>query len=109
MTIILGYGTDDLRQCHWSEQTYVLVTTHDHSMDQQLTEYALQQKTAYVGLIGSQRKALFTRERLKNKNFSEETIARLHCPVGLSIHAETPAEIALAVLAQITQYRRQMM
>ena len=56
-------------------------------------------------MIGSQRKVMTFRQRLQNKGFSDEQLARLHAPIGLPIGAETPAEIALAIAAELTAVR----
>lgn len=86
--------------------TFVMVTTHDHALDQQLVEKALKKDFGWLGLIGSRRKAELTRERLSSKGFSAERIARVRSPVGLAIGAETPEEIAVSILAELVAVRR---
>ncbi len=86
--------------------TFVMVTTHDHGLDQRLVEQLLPRAPRWLGLIGSRRKAAMTRERLEAKGFVPEQIAALRCPVGLAIGAETPAEIAAAIVAELVAVRR---
>ena len=87
------------------ESTYVVVVTREHSTDQAILEQLLLKNLAYVGMIGSQRKVMTFRQRLQNKGFSDEQLARLHAPIGLPIGAETPSEIALAIAAELTAVR----
>jgi xanthine/CO dehydrogenase XdhC/CoxF family maturation factor len=86
--------------------TSVVIATHDHQTDQRLAERVLSRPARYVGLVGSQRKAAMTRERCRNKGMTDDVIARLRCPAGLDIGAETPEEIALSIVAQMVHVRR---
>lgn len=90
----------------FSEAAFVMVTTHDHALDQRLVEKALTKPFRWLGLIGSRRKAHLTRERLRAKGFTEDDIAKLRSPVGIAIGAETPEEIAVSILSEIVARRR---
>jgi xanthine dehydrogenase accessory factor len=92
----------------WSEGTFVMVTTHDHALDQQLVEKALKKPFRWLGLIGSRRKAHLTQERLRAKGFGEDQIAKVRSPVGIAIGAETPEEIAVSILGEMIARRREM-
>jgi xanthine dehydrogenase accessory factor len=61
---------------------------------------------AYVGMVGSRRRFASIREFLASEGVPEERLHAVHAPAGLDIHAETPAEIALSILAQIVELRR---
>ncbi len=101
---------DSLRALPWSSDAFVIVATHDHAVDQRLAEAVLrrhaEQPLRYVAVVGSARKALLTRERCRNKGLPEDVIAVLRCPAGVDIHAETPEEIAVAIVAEMIQIRR---
>jgi xanthine dehydrogenase accessory factor len=99
---------DDLEdpKIPFSDRTFVMVTTHDHALDQRLVERALKKPNRWLGLIGSRRKAELTKKRLDQKGFSEREIASVRCPVGLAIAAETPAEIAVSILGELIAVRR---
>lgn len=86
--------------------TFVMVTTHDHALDQKLVERALKQPHCWLGLIGSRRKAELTRQRLAHKGFGEAEIAKVRSPVGVAIGAETPEEIAVSILGELIAERR---
>jgi len=86
--------------------TYVMIATHDHGLDQRLAERALGRPHRWVGVIGSRRKAELTRKRLVAKGFTEEQVAALRAPVGLAIGAETAEEIAVSILGELIAVRR---
>lgn len=82
-----------------------LVMTHDHALDQRVVEWALKRGFAYVGGVGSRAKAERTRQRLEAKGFPEADRARLRMPIGVDIGARTPAEIAVAIAAEMIAWR----
>ena len=85
---------------------YIMITTHDHALDQRLLERCLKESFQWIGVIGSRRKAELTRERLAHKNFDPELIKRVRIPVGLAIAAETPEEIAVSIMSELIGVRR---
>jgi xanthine dehydrogenase accessory factor len=88
------------------ERTYALIVTRDHAQDQALLEQLIGRDLAYLGLIGSRRKIAMFKQRLLAKGVcDEERFARLHAPVGLDIGAETPEEIAIAIVAELVRVR----
>lgn len=79
-----------------------LVTlSHDPKIDDPAIEAALRADVAYLGCLGSTRTHAKRVERLAQRGFTQAQIARIHAPVGLDIGAVTPAEIAVAVLAEM--------
>jgi xanthine dehydrogenase accessory factor len=84
-------------------QDYIIITTHDHALDERLIALLAPQKLPYLGLIGSQHKWLKFKKRLMAIGIDESDLDRVHCPVGLKISAQTPAEIAVSILAQMIQ------
>jgi xanthine dehydrogenase accessory factor len=84
----------------------VLVMTHDHATDQQAIEWALKRGFAFVGGVGSRAKAQRTRARLEAKGFAEADLARVKMPLGVSIGARLPDEIAVAIAAEMVTWRR---
>jgi xanthine dehydrogenase accessory factor len=83
----------------------VLVMTHSHALDQRIVEAALSRSDLrLVGLIGSQTKRARFLSRLEHRGFGPEARARLTCPIGLpGVGGKRPAEIAVAVAAQLLQ------
>ena len=86
-------------------ETYVVVLTRDHALDQQLVEALIGRDLAYLGMIGSRRKVEMFRQRLEAKGVAAATFARLRAPIGLAIGAETPEEIAVAIVGELIQVR----
>jgi xanthine dehydrogenase accessory factor len=89
----------------WGPNAFVVVTTHDHQLDQHIIESVLKYEFKYLALVGSLRKALMTQKRLEAKGFSKELSNRVFCPAGININAQSPEEIALSIAAQIIQVK----
>jgi xanthine dehydrogenase accessory factor len=88
-------------------RTAVVTLTHDPKLDDPALQTALRSPAFYIGALGSKKTHAARQGRLARAGFSPEEIARVNGPVGLSIGALSPAEIAVAILAQITAIRRQ--
>jgi xanthine dehydrogenase accessory factor len=82
-----------------------LVMTHDHALDQEAIEWGIRRGFAYVGGIGSRAKAQRTRDRLAAKGFPEADIARVRMPLGISIGARSPEEIAISVVSEMISWK----
>lgn len=87
-------------------RTAVVTLTHDPKLDDPALEAALRSDAFYIGALGSRKTHASRLARLKAVGFDDATLARIHGPVGLSINAESPAEIAVSIMAQITAVRR---
>ena len=87
------------------EKTAVVVLTHEERFDVPALAGALRSAAFYVGAIGSRRTQESRRERLLEEGLSEDELDRLSGPTGLDVGAETPAETALSILAEIIAVR----
>lgn len=87
--------------------TALLALTHDPKIDDPALIAALRARCAYVGALGSRKTHARRVERLRQAGFDDDTIARIHAPIGIDIGAVSPAEIALAILAQLVATLRQ--
>ena len=87
-------------------RTAIVTLTHDSKLDDPAILAALASPCFYLGCLGSTRTLAKRLDRLRAAAVSEADIARIHAPVGLNIGAKTPAEIAVSILAQITQVLR---
>ena len=90
-------------------RSIVLALTHDPKLDDMALLEALTSSAFYVGAIGSQRNCDARRQRLKDLGITTAQLQQLHAPVGLSIGSHTPPEIAVSILAEITQQRNALM
>lgn len=86
--------------------TYVVAVTRGLNVDETLLPALLKTPAPYIGLIGSRRRWALTVQALREQGVSPEDLARVHAPIGLSIGAETPKEIAVSILAEIIQVQR---
>lgn len=75
---------------------------HEHARETRILQRLLKSDAAYIGALGSQRTHLARTEGLLAQGFSKLQCDRIHGPIGLNIHAKTPSEIAISVLAQLT-------
>jgi xanthine dehydrogenase accessory factor len=87
-------------------RTAVVTLTHDPKLDDPALAAALRATAFYIGARGSRKTHAARLERLKEMGFNDTELQRIHGPVGLDIGALSPAEIAVSIVAQITQVRR---
>ncbi len=106
VSLLQEWPDDGLMALKPDRRTAVVTLTHDPKLDDAALDVALKSNCFYVGSLGSKKTHQARLGRLRRMGFSEAELGRIHGPVGLSIGALTPAEIALAILAQITQVRR---
>ena len=87
-------------------EDYVCIMTRGHAYDTVIQAQVLQCKPRYVGVIGSRKKAVGVRKALQEQYaMPDELLDLITTPIGLSIQAETPAEIAISIAAQMIQVR----
>ncbi|MCR8726281.1 XdhC family protein [Frigidibacter sp. ROC022] len=106
-TIMNDWPDEALAEHGLDARTAVVTLTHDPKLDDPAIIAALKSDVFYLGCLGSPRTHAKRVERLTAAGLSEAQIGRIHAPVGLDIGAKSPAEIAVAILAQMTQVLRQ--
>jgi xanthine dehydrogenase accessory factor len=84
---------------------YVIIVTRGHLHDREVLAQALRTDAGYIGMIGSRRKRAAVYDSLRQDGFTDADLARVHCPIGLAIGADTPEEIALSIMAELIQVR----
>ncbi len=104
--IEVGSFVETLENLDITNQTFAVVVTRGHNWDEASVRTILGKKPAYLGMIGSKRRSKETIGRLAEQGYSLEELSRIHTPMGLDIAAETPAEIAVAIAAEIVRVRR---
>jgi xanthine dehydrogenase accessory factor len=87
------------------ERAYVVVVTRGHVHDLDVLQQALRLGARYVGVMASRSKRARMQTALREAGFGEQAIAGVHSPIGLPIGAETPAELAVSIAAEIVQVR----
>ncbi|WP_242877022.1 XdhC family protein [Alkaliphilus peptidifermentans] len=99
--IVKGSYKEALQEIEIDDYTYVVIVTKGHATDQIVLENVISSQAAYIGLMGSQRKKEEMMKYMRNQGFSEDLLQKIHCPIGLDIKADTPEEIALAIIAEV--------
>ncbi len=104
--ILVGDFEQVLKDYPWVPNTYVVLVTRGHEFDVVSLRHILYWDVAYIGMIGSKRRVWAVHKLLHDEGMPIERLQRLHAPIGLDIGAETPAEIAVAIMAEIIKVRR---
>ena len=87
--------------------TYFLVVTRGHRFDRACLEQILKKPYAYVGMMASRGRSALLKKQMAGDGFDRKALDEMHTPVGLSIHAETPEEIAISIVAELIQIKNQ--
>jgi len=88
--------------------TYLVLITREHRHDYILLKQILGTEYAYLGMIGSKRRTSQVKQKLIDEGFNSAEIGKLYSPIGLSIGAQTPAEIAISIMAEIIEIRHRV-
>jgi xanthine dehydrogenase accessory factor len=104
-TVLTGLVPDTIASLEYTDQTWLVIATRGHKMDADCVLAAVKTPVRYIGLLGSRRKTILVDDMLRDEGIPPERIAAVRAPVGLDLGGRTPAEIALSVLAEITQMR----
>lgn len=105
--LLLEWPDEALNRLSLTSATAVAVLTHDEKFDVPALDVALRSPAFYIGAIGSRGTRQKRDNRLREQGLDSAMIERIHGPIGLSIGAKTPEEIALAILAQIVSVRHE--
>jgi xanthine dehydrogenase accessory factor len=106
LTLMHDWPDEAMAALGLDARTAVVTLTHDPKLDDPALQAALRSPAFYIGALGSKRTHAARLARLAAAGFTEAEVARIHGPVGLSIGALSPAEIAVSILAQVTAVRR---
>src|SRR5690625_2505561 len=108
VNLITEWPDEALEAFQPDARTAVVTLTHDPKLDDPALVQALRSQAFYIGALGSTRTHSRRLDRLRAEGLEETALARIHGPAGLAIGAHSPAEIALAVLAQMTSVLRRV-
>ena len=107
VTTVVVAGFCGCLQCQQiTAATSLLIATYGHHHDRMVLEQALATQAGYIGMVGSKRKRTELFGQLRAAGSSDAELERVHCPVGLAIGAQTPAEIAVSILAEMIAVHR---
>ena len=106
MTLVTDWPDDAMAALAPDARTAIVTLTHDPKLDDPALKAALAGPSFYIGALGSKKTHAARVARLVQSGFAESEIARIHGPVGLAIGAKSPAEIAISIMAEITETLR---
>lgn len=96
---------DALDKIEGSADTYFVILTRGHRYDQICLEKIAQKEHAYIGMIGSRRRTALVKQSLAEKGIDKAVLDAVYTPIGLDIGAQTPAEIGVAIIAEIIEVK----
>jgi xanthine dehydrogenase accessory factor len=98
---------DSVAHLNLNGACYAVIACRGHLEDQRVLKEVLQTRAGYIGMIGSRKKTKTVFANLVKEGVAEQSLQRIHSPIGLPIAAETPEDIAISIMAEITDVRRQ--
>lgn len=88
-----------------NKRTYIVIASYSHKQDHKILRKCLKFEPKYLGMIGSKRKTKTVFDSLVKEGFAKSALRKVRSPIGMEIGAETPAEIAVSILAEIVKIR----
>ena len=101
----IGDYVTGLQQFQITKNTAIIIATRGHNFDDVALEAAARSEAGYVGLVGSSRKVILIYEQLLKRGVPLQRLRAIRSPIGLDIHARTPEEIAVSIMAEVVQFR----
>ena len=108
IAVLAEWPDDAIATLAPDSRTAIVTLTHDPKIDDPALEVALRSNAFYVGALGSKKTHAARLERLRQAGFDDQATARIQGPIGLAIGAKSPAEIAVAIVAQMTEHLRKL-
>lgn len=106
--LVHSFDPESWASLHLGATSYCVVVTRGHEHDFRVVRALIDRELAYLGMMGSKKKVAETRRRLLDDGVPQDTVDGLHAPIGLKIRSETPAEIAVSIVGELIQIRRQV-
>jgi xanthine dehydrogenase accessory factor len=97
---------DVFNRLNFTGSEYVVIVTRGHQFDRNVLIESLKKDAKYIGMIGSRRKVKMVLEHMKEIGLDPEAVDNVYSPIGLSINAETPQEIAVSIVGELVKVRR---
>ena len=101
--VLVGIPSEIVESIGFSRDTAVVLVSHEYKYDLPILKSALNSTAGYVGMLGGRKRRDAMKELLRGDGVSDEALERLRTPIGLDIDAETPAEIAVSIAAELVK------
>jgi xanthine dehydrogenase accessory factor len=105
--ILVEEPADSLSKININKLSYLVIACRGHLEDQQTLIEALKTNAFYIGLLGSKKKVKTIFANMVKEGVPQESLKRIHAPIGVPIATDTPEEIAISIVAEIVDVRRQ--
>ncbi|NMM61236.1 molybdenum dehydrogenase [Clostridium sp. P21] len=96
-----------LKYINVDNSSYIIIVTRGHAYDREVLSQILKTDAKYIGMIGSRKKREFIYNCLLSEGYTLEDLQRVHSPIGMSIFAKTPEEIAVSIVAELIKVKRE--
>ncbi len=103
--VISSYGVLS-QEVSIPKNSYIVIVSRSHALDQIILQQALHTHAKYIGMIGSKTKKAHIYGELLAEGFAQKDLEEVHCPIGVSINAQTPEEIAISIVAELIKAKR---
>lgn len=103
--VIFKEFEDALEEITGDEDTFFVIVTRGHRYDKECLRAITKKPHAYIGMMGSRRRVLIVKQDLAAEGISQDILDSVYTPIGLNIGAETPEEIAVAIMAEIIEVK----
>lgn len=105
--LVLGPMDEKLKDYKIDKNTYIVIVTRGHSLDQECLAEVVHADVKYIGSMGSNKKITVMMDNLKELGFSKEELSKIYAPIGLDIASNNPSEIAVSILGEILQIKNE--
>jgi xanthine dehydrogenase accessory factor len=102
--LLVGNYSQLIEEIKIEPNSAIVIVTRGHQFDEVCLRGTIKSNAGYLGMIGSKRRVVSVINRLKNDGYSDVDFSKLHAPIGLSIGAKSPQEIAIAIHAEIINH-----
>ena len=103
--ILAASWAEGLARVPESDDSYLIACAFNFDQDEEILSHLIRRRSAYIGMLASRYKRETIYNHLMERGIAEEALSRVHSPIGLSIGAETPEEIALSIAAELLKVR----
>ncbi|MFA5576591.1 MAG: XdhC/CoxI family protein [Tissierellaceae bacterium] len=99
--LILGDPKTELKNYDINSNSYLILASRSHTLDQEALEAVWDTEAKYIGVMGSKKKIITMRKNLMEKGVAEEGLDKIYAPIGLEISSGSPEEIAISIMAEV--------